>query len=71
MSSSLDIDQAWLQTVCKDYQQTTLIGKELRVNADIFFNSTPSFEKKHVDLSSKLIRINIKYIIIKKSYTYH
>ena len=39
MSSSLDPDQArriWVETVCKGYQQTTLVDKELSKYHGIF-----------------------------------
>ena len=43
-SVSLDQDQAqhfvmpiWVHTVCKGYQQTTLVGKELKLNNEILF----------------------------------
>ena len=26
----------WVQTVCKDYQQMTLVGKELRINEVLY-----------------------------------
>ena len=41
VSQRLDPDQArqmlgmiWVQTVCKGYQQTALVGKELKVNLE-------------------------------------
>ena len=46
MSNSLDPDQAliWVQSVCKSYQQTILVEKELRIRfigPDLGLNCLP------------------------------